>query len=111
MEDLNTPPVSTTVNHRTGYGDQEKQRFQDPRNTGDKGSIKSDGSKTLTSPHDPFEGMKHSKKHKVNLEVYNAFIGYPKRHDPFHVQLGSKAWLWPKECSIHKRLIDGNQGS
>ena len=66
----NPPPVSPAGCGRTGCGDQEEKRSQNPQTSGNQGSSKSDQSKTLKSLYDLFEDMKDTKKCKENLEVY-----------------------------------------
>ena len=90
------PPVSPAGSSRTGHRDQEEKSSQDHRTSGDYGSTKSDGLRTLKSQHDPFEGIKDAKKCKANLDVFNVFIGHHKRPDPAHVQLGETGWAMAK---------------
>ena len=45
-----------------------------------------------------FESIVDSRKHKANIEVFNAFIGHPKKRDPSHVKLKETGWdmaTWP----------------
>ena len=86
-EVIEPSPMSPAGKSRTGSGDQEEKRSHNPKTSGDHGSTKSDGSRTLMSQNDPFVGIKDAKKHKANLEVFTAFIGHPKKHDLAHVQL------------------------
>ena len=52
----------------------------------------SDGSKTLLFQDDPLVGVKDAKKRKAGMEVFTAFIGHPKKHDPAHVKLRETGW-------------------
>ena len=36
------------------------------------------------------------KKHKANMDLFNAFIGHPKKHDPSHVKLLEAGWAMAK---------------
>ena len=96
-EEVEPPPTYPADSCRTSWGDQEEKRSQNPKTSGDQGSTKSDGSRTLKSQNDLFLGIKDAKKRKANLEVFNAFIGHPKRHDPAHVQLGVIGWAMAKQ--------------
>ena len=100
-EEFENPlPLSPAGSRRTGCGDQEEKRSQDPRTSGDQGSSKSEGSKTLKFQHDLFESVKDTKKPKVNLEVFKAFIGHPRWHDLAHVQLGDPRWAMAKRVFL-----------
>ena len=57
----------------------------------------SEGSKTLSSQDDLFVGVKDAKKRKAGMEVFTAFIGHPKKHDPAHAQLKENGWTMAKQ--------------
>ena len=55
-----------------------------------------EGIATLKPHSDPFEGIVDSRKHKVYLEVYTAFIGHTRKHGPSHVKLQKAGWAMAK---------------
>ena len=95
-EVIEPPPTSPAGKSRTGSQDQEEKRSYNPKTSGDHGSTKSDRSRTIKSQDNPFQGIKEAKMCKANLELFYAFIGHLKRHDPAHVQLGETGWAMAK---------------
>ena len=89
---LHSPPRSLAGNDGTNQGGQAEERCQVPQISGDQVSKVPEGQETLQSHDDLFEGIADSRKHKANMEVYNAFIGHPKKHDPSHVKLRETGW-------------------
>ena len=67
-----------------------------PPGPGDHGSKVPEGITTLKPSSDPFGSITDSRKHKANLEVYNTFIGHPKKCDPSHVKLLEAGWAMAK---------------
>ena len=67
-----------------------------PPGLGDHGSKVPEGIATLKPSSDPFGSITDSRKRKANLEVYNAFIGHPKKRDPSHVKLLEAGWAMAK---------------
>ena len=45
---------------------------------------------------DPFQCIVYSRKCKANIEVFNAFIGQPKKCDPSHIKLKEIGWAMAK---------------
>ena len=84
---LHSPPRSLAGNDGKNQGGQAEERSQVPQIPGDQVSKVPEGQETLKSHGDPFDGIADFRKHKANMEVYNAFIGHPKKHDPSHVKL------------------------
>ena len=70
----------------TYQGGLTEDRPHTPPGPGDQGSKVPEGQETLKSRGDLFEGKVDSRNSKANMEVYNAFIGHPKKHDPSHVK-------------------------
>ena len=104
-EVIEPPPTSPAGKSRTGSGDQEEKRSHNPKTSGDHGSTKSDGSRTLKSQNDPFVSIKDAKKHKNNLEAFTAFIGHPNKYDPAHVQLRETGWAMANQV-FHPQNAD-----
>ena len=84
---LHSPPRCLAGNDRKNQGGQAEERSQVPQIPGDQVSKVPEGQETLKSHGDPFDGIADFRKHKANMKVHNAFIGYPKKHDPSHVKL------------------------
>ena len=104
--ELNSPPKSQAGNGGTNQGGHTEERPRAPPGPGDHGSKVPEGIETLKPCSDPFEGMADSRKHKANSEVYNAFIGHPKRRDPSHVKLLEAGWAIAKRV-FHPPEADG----
>ena len=81
-----TPPRSQLGAAGTSQGDQSVRRPPGPPGPGDPVSKAPEGIATL-KPSDPFESILNPKKHKANMDMFNAFIGHPKKHDPSHIKL------------------------
>ncbi len=90
--------ISASLAGITGInqGGQAKERPQDPPVPGDKVSKGGEGQDALKSHNDPFECIVDSRKCKANIEVFNAFIGQPKKHDPSHIKLKETGWAMAK---------------
>ena len=86
------PPISPTSSGRAVQGDQAEKGSLVLWTPGDQVSRKSEGQRTLKSQGDPFESIGDSRKRKANLEVYNTFIGHPKKCDPSYVKLKETGW-------------------
>ena len=80
----------------TNQGGHTEERPLVPLGPGDHGSKVQEGIVTLKPHSDPFEGIADSRKRKANSEVYNAFIGHPKRRDPSHIKLLEAGWPMAK---------------
>ena len=90
-----SPPRSHFGAAGTSQGDQSVRRPPSPPGPGDPVSRAPEGIATLT-PIDPFACIMNPKKHKANTDVFNAFIGHPKRSDPSHVKLLEAGWAMAK---------------
>ena len=90
--------ISASLAGITGInqGGQAKERPQDPPVPGDKVSKGGEGQDALKSHSDPFECIVDSRKCKANIEVFNAFIGQPQKHDPSHIKLKETGWAMAK---------------
>ena len=82
-----------------------EQISQHPLTLGGHASTNSEGSRTITPQDDPFVSEKDAKKHKAGMDVFSAFIGHPKKHDPAYVQLKATGWTMAKRV-FHPKDAD-----
>ena len=94
--ELNSPPRSLAGNAGTNQGGQAEERPQVPPVPGDQVSKEPEGQETLKSHGDLFEHIVDSRKCKADIEVFNAFIGHPKKHDPSHIKPKETGWAMAK---------------
>ena len=92
-EEQDSPPRSQAGASGVAQGGHAEDRPQGPPLPRDQ-VPRSPKDQTLYSRSgvNPIYAIINTRKHKVCSDVFNAFTGHPKKHDPAHVKLRETGW-------------------